>query len=235
MVSRTPRRKRRAAGQVEARRTRISPYGHHTLRPTLAATMCAPFRWAADLLAVSALPPLLIGGRLRTYPGTATVVLRDRRISGRQTILGPALKRGGRRHDQNWGEGSLMSTLGSPVGVARSSPSMAPNLQPDQEQEVRCPVTVIIPALNEAGRHRPGHPRPGRALPRIRDPRRRRRVVDGTGEIAESAGARVIRHEWNKGYGASLRTGCRHARGDIVVCFDGDGQHDPDDVQRLVR
>ena len=30
------------------------------------------------------------------------------------------------------------------------------------------------------------------------------------------------------------RTGCRQAHGDIVVFFDGDGQHDPNDVQRLV-
>jgi len=58
--------------------------------------------------------------------------------------------------------------------------------------------------------------------------------TDDTGRIAASSGARVIRHEWNKGYGASLRTGCRHARGNVVVTFDGDGQHEAGDVQRLV-
>jgi glycosyltransferase involved in cell wall biosynthesis len=58
--------------------------------------------------------------------------------------------------------------------------------------------------------------------------------TDDTGRTAVSAGAHVVRHEWNKGYGASLRTGCRHARGDVVVTFDGDGQHEADDVQRLV-
>lgn len=59
--------------------------------------------------------------------------------------------------------------------------------------------------------------------------------TDKTGELAASAGACVIRHEWNRGYGASLRTGCRYARGDIVVCFDGDGQHHAADVERLVE
>jgi glycosyltransferase involved in cell wall biosynthesis len=58
--------------------------------------------------------------------------------------------------------------------------------------------------------------------------------ADGTGEAASRAGARVIRHPYNKGNGACVKTGVRHATGDYVVIIDGDGQHDPADARRLV-
>jgi len=57
---------------------------------------------------------------------------------------------------------------------------------------------------------------------------------DGTARLAEEAGATVLRHGRNMGYGASLKTGIRAAETDYVVTFDADGQHDPADVARLV-
>jgi glycosyltransferase involved in cell wall biosynthesis len=59
--------------------------------------------------------------------------------------------------------------------------------------------------------------------------------TDGTGERAEAAGARVVRHPYNKGNGAAVKTGIREAKGDVVLLLDGDGQHDPEDALRLVR
>ena len=62
--------------------------------------------------------------------------------------------------------------------------------------------------------------------------------VDLTGAIAEGLGAVVIRHEENRGYGASLRSLFAHALrlgADVVVTLDGDGQHDPADIPKLVR
>ena len=59
---------------------------------------------------------------------------------------------------------------------------------------------------------------------------------DGTGPEAEAAGARVVRHPLNRGQGAALATGLAYAlsRGaDVVVTFDADGQHDPDDLPAL--
>ena len=56
----------------------------------------------------------------------------------------------------------------------------------------------------------------------------------GTGEVAARAGARVIRHRNNKGYGASLKAGIRAAENEIVVTFDADGQFDPADIPILV-
>ena len=38
-----------------------------------------------------------------------------------------------------------------------------------------------------------------------------------------------------QGYIAALRTGFRHAEGDIIVVMDADGQHDPDDIPSLIK
>jgi glycosyltransferase involved in cell wall biosynthesis len=58
--------------------------------------------------------------------------------------------------------------------------------------------------------------------------------TDETGRHAAAAGARVIRHPYNKGNGASVKTGIRHASGEWIVILDGDGQHQPHDARRLV-
>jgi len=62
--------------------------------------------------------------------------------------------------------------------------------------------------------------------------------TDLTGEVAREAGALVIRHAENMGYGAALRTLFNKARAidpDVMVILDGDGQHDPDDIPDLIE
>ncbi len=56
---------------------------------------------------------------------------------------------------------------------------------------------------------------------------------DATSARARDAGARVVRHPYNKGNGAAVKTGVRHAEGEYVLILDGDGQHDPADACRL--
>lgn len=61
---------------------------------------------------------------------------------------------------------------------------------------------------------------------------------DETSARAQRAGATVIRHDRNRGYGASLKSIFREAdraRADQLVILDGDGQHDPRDIPRLVE
>jgi glycosyltransferase involved in cell wall biosynthesis len=58
--------------------------------------------------------------------------------------------------------------------------------------------------------------------------------TDATGTTAAAAGARVIRHPYNKGNGAAVKTGIRHAAGAFVLIADADGQHRPSDAARLV-
>ena len=57
---------------------------------------------------------------------------------------------------------------------------------------------------------------------------------DDTGRNAAAAGARVVRHPYNKGNGAAVKTGIRHATAPFVLIMDGDGQHRPADAPRLV-
>jgi len=61
--------------------------------------------------------------------------------------------------------------------------------------------------------------------------------ADGTGRAAAEAGAIVLTHPVNRGQGAALQTGITYGlrRGAaVVVTFDADGQHDPDDIATLV-
>lgn len=47
----------------------------------------------------------------------------------------------------------------------------------------------------------------------------------------------VLRHKLNRGYGAAVKTGIEAAKllgADIIVTMDGDGQHDPKDISRVV-
>jgi glycosyltransferase involved in cell wall biosynthesis len=58
---------------------------------------------------------------------------------------------------------------------------------------------------------------------------------DRTAERAAAAGARVIRHPYNKGNGAAVKTGIREAQGEVVLLLDADGQHPPEAAAELVR
>jgi glycosyltransferase involved in cell wall biosynthesis len=61
---------------------------------------------------------------------------------------------------------------------------------------------------------------------------------DDTRFLALSAGAVVLRHLKNRGYGAALQTGLAYTQmrdADIAVTFDADGQHDPNDVSVLIE
>ena len=59
--------------------------------------------------------------------------------------------------------------------------------------------------------------------------------TDNTYKIAKDTGFRVIRHPYNKGYGAALKTGIKAADSDVVFIMDADRQHNPDDIPRLCR
>ena len=58
---------------------------------------------------------------------------------------------------------------------------------------------------------------------------------DETAAEAEKAGACVISHPYNIGNGAAVKTGIRNAKGKILITVDGDGQHPPEDIPRLLE
>ena len=57
--------------------------------------------------------------------------------------------------------------------------------------------------------------------------------TDATAARAEEAGARVIRHPYNKGNGAAVKTGIRNACGEYILILDADGQHRAADALRI--
>lgn len=57
---------------------------------------------------------------------------------------------------------------------------------------------------------------------------------DRTAEEAMRAGARVLQHPENRGYGAALKTGILAAENDIIVMIDADGTYPTDQIPNLV-
>ena len=59
--------------------------------------------------------------------------------------------------------------------------------------------------------------------------------TDDTAAVSRDAGAKVFSHPYNIGNGAAIKSGIRIASGNILVFMDGDGQHDPDDIAKLLE
>jgi len=59
--------------------------------------------------------------------------------------------------------------------------------------------------------------------------------TDDTGLIARNSGVNVIRHPYNKGYGAALKTGIRASRNENILTLDADGQHNYEDIKRIIE
>ena len=62
--------------------------------------------------------------------------------------------------------------------------------------------------------------------------------TDNTNYIAKSTGAMVLRHPINLGLGGALKTGCDAAfflGADYIITLDGDGQHDPAEIYKLLK
>src|SRR5262245_44290199 len=94
-------------------------------------------------------------------------------------------------------------------------------------------VSVVIPALNEAG----AIAEVVRGLAAAASWAGILVVDDGSGDETAAreaaAGARVLRQPYTKGNGAAVKTGIRAAAGDYLLIIDGDGQHPPSDAVRL--
>jgi glycosyltransferase involved in cell wall biosynthesis len=58
---------------------------------------------------------------------------------------------------------------------------------------------------------------------------------DNTAEAARDAGAIVYSHPYNIGNGAAIKSGIRIASGEILLFMDGDGQHNPEDIESMLR
>jgi glycosyltransferase involved in cell wall biosynthesis len=95
-------------------------------------------------------------------------------------------------------------------------------------------VSVVVPAFNEAGGI-------GEVVSALAEAGPWHEIIvvddgstDATAECAAAAGAVVVRHPYNKGNGAAVKSGIRRATGEFVMIIDGDGQHRADDARRIV-
>ncbi|HWI20024.1 MAG TPA: glycosyltransferase family 2 protein, partial [Vicinamibacterales bacterium] len=96
-------------------------------------------------------------------------------------------------------------------------------------------VTIVVPAFNEGEGIGPVV-----ASLKAAAPWHEILVVDdgssdGTGLAATRAGARVVRHPYNKGNGAAVKTAIRSATTEWITIVDADGQHQPDDARRIAE
>lgn len=96
-------------------------------------------------------------------------------------------------------------------------------------------ISVVLPAKNEAGAI-------GQTIEQILALQLVDEVIvvndgssDQTLQVAEQAGAKVISHPYSKGNGAAIKTGARHAQGEIIIFMDADGQHDPNDIPQFIK
>jgi glycosyltransferase involved in cell wall biosynthesis len=58
--------------------------------------------------------------------------------------------------------------------------------------------------------------------------------TDATKELCQQHGILCISHSYSKGNGAAIKTGVRHASGELFVFMDADGQHDPGNISKLL-
>lgn len=99
-------------------------------------------------------------------------------------------------------------------------------------------VVVLIPAFNEQANIQRVIRDVQKAVPGIDIVVTNDGSKDATAKLAEAAGAKVISHPYNMGYGAACQTGykyaCRHGY-DYAIQMDADGQHEPHCVKDLLE
>ena len=95
-------------------------------------------------------------------------------------------------------------------------------------------LSIVIPAKNESGAI-------ANAVTGAREKFPDAEIIvvddgstDDTASVAESAGAKVIRHPESLGNGAAIKSGARAATGEIIAFMDGDGQHDAAEFDALL-
>ncbi len=97
-------------------------------------------------------------------------------------------------------------------------------------------LTVIIPAYNEEkaigetlGKLLPGAEKNGWNIIVVNDG-----SSDSTlKEIEKFPSVKVVSHKVNRGYGASLKTGINAAETELIAFYDADGQHRPEELEKL--
>ena len=96
-------------------------------------------------------------------------------------------------------------------------------------------LSIVLPARNEAEGLRRLLPDvvrcyPGAEILVVDDG-----STDDTVKVCHAAGVHVVSHPYCLGNGAAIKSGARHAHGDLLIFMDADGQHNPADIGRLLE
>ena len=96
-------------------------------------------------------------------------------------------------------------------------------------------LSIVIPAKNEATGL-------SKLLPELKAIRPDAEIIvvddgstDNTDEVCETNGVIRVRHPYSLGNGAAVKSGARRATGSVMIFMDGDGQHRPEDIPRLLE
>jgi glycosyltransferase involved in cell wall biosynthesis len=97
------------------------------------------------------------------------------------------------------------------------------------------PISIVLPARNEAAGLRDILPRILAAVPDAEVLVVDDGSTDDTPGVCAEHRVKYLRHHYAKGNGAAIKTGARAALGEVVIFMDADGQHKPEDIPRLLE
>jgi glycosyltransferase involved in cell wall biosynthesis len=95
-------------------------------------------------------------------------------------------------------------------------------------------TSIILPAKNEAESLKTLLPELRKHFPETEIIVVNDGSTDDTAEVCIQNGVKVVSHVYSMGNGAAIKSGTRNAQGSILVFMDADGQHSPDDINKLI-
>lgn len=96
-------------------------------------------------------------------------------------------------------------------------------------------VSIIVPAKNEERGLANLIPKLRAAMPAAEILVVNDGSTDGTQRVCQENHVQVVTHPYSMGNGAAVKSGARAAHGEVLVFLDADGQHDPNDIPKILE